>query len=195
MQATKIAFCPVCKETHEFIPTGPSSYPWMCSNGGGAFSNEDLTKAFLNISKDKSYKTTPSTHNKGNITTTPLLTLPIDSEIRKGFPLFSGCLRYFAAALAQVAKTSKSGNDKHNPGQPMHHARGKSMDHGDCIIRHLMDLEDMLAANKRAVSEPPPFTNEQILSEAGSLCWRALALSQELHERLGAAPMAPGARK
>lgn len=117
-----------------------------------------------------------------------LLTLPTDSEERKGFPLFRGCLRYFAAALAGVARISKLGNDKHNPGQPLHHARGKSMDHGDCVIRHLMDVEDLLAARDRGqdVSE------QQILNEIDQFAWRALALSQLVHERFGA-PLAPGA--
>jgi hypothetical protein len=42
----------------------------------------------------------------------------------------------FAAPLAEVAQVSWHGNDKHNPGQPLHHTRGKSMDHPDCIARH-----------------------------------------------------------
>ena len=110
-------------------------------------------------------------------------TLPTDSAERKNYPLLRGCLNYFPAALAGVAHTSKIGNDKHNPGEPLHHARGKSMDHGDCILRHLMDLEDLIAANAEGTS---------ILEEANSLAWRALALSQELHERFGA-PLAPAA--
>lgn len=119
------------------------------------------------------------------------LTLPTDSEARKGYPMLSGVLKYFAAALAGVARTSKIGNDKHNPGQPLHHARGKSMDHGDCIVRHLMDIEDLLAARERGDTTA---SDAEILTEAGSLCWRALAYSQELHEKLGAAPLAPGAK-
>jgi hypothetical protein len=118
-------------------------------------------------------------------------TLPTDSKERKEFPLHSGLLRYFPAALAGVAKTSKVGNDKHNPGEEMHHARGKSMDHGDCVLRHLMDTEDLLAAMKRG---DKTVTKEQILAEVSSLAWRALALSQELHEQFGA-PLAPGAKK
>lgn len=116
------------------------------------------------------------------------LTLPTDSGERKDYPLFRGCLSYFPAALAGAARTSKLGNDKHNPGQPLHHARGKSMDHGDCIIRHLIDTGDLLSAMKRNDQIEP----QQILDEVNQMVWRALAFSQELHEQLGA-PLAPGA--
>ncbi len=117
------------------------------------------------------------------------MTLPTNSAERKNYPLFDGLLRYFPAALAGVAKTSKLGNDKHNPGQEMHHARSKSSDHGDCIIRHLIDTADLLASMNRGEA----VTKEEILAEASSLAWRALAFSQELHEKFGA-PLAPGAK-
>ena len=117
------------------------------------------------------------------------MTLPTDSNERKEYPLLRGCLRYFPAALAGVARTSKLGNDKHNPGEEMHHARAKSGDHGDCIIRHLMDLEDLLAARNRRED----VSDQEVLNEVNQMTWRALALSQQLHEHFGA-PLAPGAR-
>lgn len=112
-------------------------------------------------------------------------TLPTDSAARKEYPLFRGLLRYFPAALAGVAQHSKQGNDKHNPGEDMHHARGKSSDHADCIVRHLIDLADMEASDASV---------RLLLTEVNALAWRALALSQELHEKYGGAPLAPGAR-
>jgi hypothetical protein len=118
-----------------------------------------------------------------------LLTLPTDSKVRKDYPLLSGCLKYFPAAIAGVANVSKIGNDKHNPNQELHHARGKSMDHGDCIIRHLMDTEDLLAALNRGDN----ISKEQILLEVNQLTWRVLAYSQQLHEKFGA-PLAPAAK-
>jgi hypothetical protein len=117
------------------------------------------------------------------------MTLPTDSNERKEYPIYRGVLKYFPAAIAGVARTSKLGNDKHNPGQDLHHARGKSSDHGDCIVRHLIDLTDLLSQTERTGAD----NKEQILSEVSSLTWRALALSQELHERFGS-PLAPGAK-
>lgn len=119
------------------------------------------------------------------------MTLPTDSKERKNFPVHTGCLRYFPAALAGVAKTSKRGNDKHNPGEELHHNRSKSMDHSDCIVRHLMDAEDLLAALDRGDTN---VTVEDVLTEVSAIAWRALAYSQEIHEKFGA-PLAPGARK
>jgi hypothetical protein len=112
------------------------------------------------------------------------MTLPTDSAVRKEYPLCRGVLRYFPAALAGVALTSKVGNDKHNPGQEMHHARGKSPDHADCVLRHLMDVQDLLASGA---------SPEVVLAEVSCMAWRALAYSQQLHEEFGA-PMAPGAK-
>lgn len=119
-----------------------------------------------------------------------IMTLPTDSEERKGYPLYRGCLKYFPAALAGVSKISKAGNDKHNPGQELHHARGKSTDHGDCIIRHLMDVTDLIASQSRGLN----VTKEDILNEVNQMAWRVLAFSQEIHEQFGS-PLAPGARE
>ena len=118
-----------------------------------------------------------------------MMTLPTDSAERKEYPMYSGVLAYFPAALAGVAQHSKMGNDKHNPGEPLHHARGKSMDHEDCIVRHLTDLGDYLAQIRRGQGD-----TATLLEEANALCWRSLALSQQLHENFAEAPLAPGAK-
>lgn len=130
------------------------------------------------------------------------LTLPLDSEERKNVPLFSGCFQYAPAALMGVAMHAKRGNDKHNPGQPLHHARWKSMDHADCILRHLMDISDMLAIFERGHSVGGALLAEAVtegdakalLEEVDALCWRSLMLSQQVHEQFGGAPLAPRAR-
>ena len=105
--------------------------------------------------------------------------LPTDSKARKDIPIVRGCIDYFPAALAYVAQISRAGNEKHNPGEEMHHARGKSADHADCIVRHLID---------RGTIE-----TEDGLRHSGKLAWRALALLQEELEAAGA-PLARGAR-
>jgi len=38
-----------------------------------------------------------------------------------------------------VAHVSKLGNDQHNPGEPLHWARGKSTDQMDTAARHMVD--------------------------------------------------------
>ena len=106
--------------------------------------------------------------------------LPTDSQERKGIPITTGLLDYFPAALAEVAKVSKAGNDKHNPGEPMHWARGKSMDQADCIGRHLIE---------RGGLDP-----ETGMRHSAQLAWRALALLQLELEEAGA-PVARGARE
>jgi hypothetical protein len=105
-------------------------------------------------------------------------TLPTDAQARKDIPIVAGCLDYFPAALAEVAKVSKAGNDQHNPGQPMHHARSKSTDHPECIVRHLMDRGSFDTDGQRHTAKA---------------AWRALALLQEELEAAGA-PMARGAK-
>lgn len=131
------------------------------------------------------------------------LTLPTDSTDRKGVPMASGVLAYFPATLVEVARISKAGNDKHNPGQPLHWARGKSNDHADCILRHLTDLQDLLRDYHDSIDDmvdteiwyPNAVAelNQKIRTEVGQLAWRALALGQETLEELGA-PLAPGAK-
>lgn len=106
-------------------------------------------------------------------------TLPTGSQERKDIPLCTGVLDYFPAALAEVAKVSKAGNDKHNPGQPMHHARGKSTDHADCIIRHL---------SERGTTDP-----DDGQRHSAKVAWRSLALLQEELEAAGA-PLARAAK-
>jgi dATP/dGTP diphosphohydrolase, N-terminal len=65
--------------------------------------------------------------------------LPTDSKARKDIPMASGVLDYFPDALAAVAEVSVAGNLKHNPGQPLHWSKGKSDDHADALLRHLVD--------------------------------------------------------
>lgn len=94
-----------------------------------------------------------------------------DSEERKRQPIASGVLDYFPAAIAAVAEHSFIGNEKHNPGEPLHWAIGKSMDHADCIARHLIErgeFEELTLGDKT-----------YRVRHSAALAWRALALLQE----------------
>lgn len=90
--------------------------------------------------------------------------MPGESTARKAVPMVTGLVDYFPDALAAVAEVSFLGNQKHNPGQPLHHARGKSADHADCIGRHLTERGSKDPAGVRHTAQ---------------LAWRALALLQE----------------
>lgn len=106
------------------------------------------------------------------------------SSERKAIPIVTGLMDYFPDALVEVARVSKAGNDKHNPGEPLHWTRGRSTDHADSIGRHLLD---------RGSIDP-----DTGMLHTAELAWRALALLQEELERdqgaqLSRASVPPGA--
>lgn len=105
--------------------------------------------------------------------------LPTDAKARCEYPMADGLLFYFPAALAAVARVSKIGNDQHNPGEPMHWARGKSTDHENKIIRHLVEAGTLDSDGTR---------------HSAKVAWRALALLQEELEREEGAPLPRNAR-
>lgn len=88
----------------------------------------------------------------------------LSSEQRKKHPITRGLLDYFPDACAAVAHVSFVGNEQHNPGEPMHWARGKSTDQADCIARHL--------TQRGTVCE------EDGIPHSWKMAWRALALVQ-----------------
>ena len=108
-------------------------------------------------------------------------TLPPSSAERKAIPLYGGVLRYFPAALAGVAIVSKVGNDKHNPGERLHHSRHKSGDHAECILRHLIDMDELDGRDEDGVPH------------VMYIAWRGLALAQAWLEKHDGKPLAPAA--
>jgi hypothetical protein len=110
------------------------------------------------------------------LTSKPLL--PAEADERKKLPMAGGLMDYFTAALVEVSKVSYKGNEQHNPGQPLHWARGKSNDQSDTLIRHFI--------------ERGSFDTDGIRHSA-KMCWRALAILQLELEAEGA-PIARGAR-
>ena len=86
-----------------------------------------------------------------------------DSEARKNAPVYSGVMAYFPLAMIEVARLSKVGNDKHNPGEHLHWSRDKSTDHADCIARHLLEHGKL---------------DDDGITHTAKVAWRALALLQ-----------------
>lgn len=124
-------------------------------------------------------------------------TLPTDSAKRKDYPIYSGPLRYFPAAIAAVARVCKIGNEKHNPGLPLQHDRAKSTDHADCIMRHLIDMAEN-AGREVVVRDLDDEPTGDLWEDCGVpqvayIAWRALALCQKWLEDHEGAPVAPGA--
>ena len=100
--------------------------------------------------------------------------LPTDSKTRKERPMHAGLLKYFPDALAYIAHVSYVGNEKHNPGEPLHWSRGKSSDHGDCIVRHQAEAGGV---------------DDDGLLHSGKVAWRACAQLQiELEAADGPVP-------
>lgn len=106
--------------------------------------------------------------------------LPTDSKERKQYPLYSGFVVYFPDAMAYVASISWVGNQKHNPGSPLHWSRDKSTDHLDCIGRHLVEAG--------TVDPASGFLHD------GMLAWRAMANLQVVLEKLKGVPPSPGSK-
>lgn len=100
--------------------------------------------------------------------------LPTDAGERKRTPLWSGLVKYFPDALAEVARVSYIGNEQHNPGEPVHWARGKSMDQEDTLLRHLWERGTIDSDGQR---------------HSAKVAWRALAMLQlEIERASGSVP-------
>jgi hypothetical protein len=92
----------------------------------------------------------------------------LTSEQRKTVPLGQVLQHYWPDATALLAYHSYKGNEKHNPGEPLHWAREKSKDHEDCVARHLIGVGGRDADGLR---------------HTAGLAWRALCMLQLEIER------------
>lgn len=98
-------------------------------------------------------------------------TIAADAAGRKRQPIASGVLDYFPDALVAIAEVSWTGNEQHNPGQPLHWDRSKSADEADALMRHFMERG---------------LTDTDGLRHSAKMAWRALAfLQKEIEEELG----------
>jgi len=93
-----------------------------------------------------------------------------EAQARKETPIFSGVLRYFPLAIAEVARVSRAGNEQHHPGEPLHWDRSKSTDELDALTRHLMEAGTIDTDGMR---------------HSAKVAWRALSnLEKELEAAL-----------
>lgn len=90
--------------------------------------------------------------------------LPTSPEARKQHPIASGVMDYFPDALVAISNVSWKGNEQHNPGEPLHWARGKSTDEADKMIRHFLQRGSL---------------DSDGLRHTAKMVWRALALLQK----------------
>lgn len=105
------------------------------------------------------------------------MALPTDKQARKNTPIYSGVLKYFPDALAEVARVSFIGNQQHNPGEPLHWAKEKSQDEPDACVRHLMESEN---------ADGTPLLDEDNTYHAAKAAWRALAHLQRMLDKVNA---------
>lgn len=101
--------------------------------------------------------------------------LTTDKKARKEQPMARGLIDYFPNALAEVAHVSFVGNQQHNPGEELHWSRGKSDDHADCVIRHIIERGSI---------------DDDGIRHSAKAAWRALAMLQIELEK--AEPSKPG---
>lgn len=95
-----------------------------------------------------------------------------ESQRRKLLVVFDGFIQYFPRSMKAVANFSRLGNDKHNPGQPLHWAKEKSQDQSNCIARHLIDI------GPSWMEVDPEFGT----FHAEALAWRSMALLETVLE-------------
>ena len=87
-----------------------------------------------------------------------------DKQKRKQLPIYSGVLKYFPDALAEVSKVSRAGNEQHNPDKPLHWDRSKSTDELDALTRHLLEAGKL---------------DTDGLRHSAKIAWRALSNLQK----------------
>ena len=97
--------------------------------------------------------------------------LPDNPDRRNEYPMADGLLDYFPNALAEVSRLSHIATQQHHPDEEMHWDRGKSLDHRNKIMRHLIDT------GKK---------DNHGMRHSAMVAWRSLALLQtELEEQEG----------
>lgn len=95
-------------------------------------------------------------------------------KISKTDALHTGCIGYFPNGLAAVGRWSVKANEKHNPGEPVGWAFGKSTAHLDAALSHLTD--------------PYGIDEESGEIHLVNAAWRVLAALETYYINAGATP-------
>ena len=84
---------------------------------------------------------TSAANTENNITNLPKKgKLPQEAAKRKAIPIYTGFIKYFPLAIAEVAKISLQGGLQHGQtAQTLHWDRSKSGDELDAMMRHVID--------------------------------------------------------
>lgn len=131
---------------------------------------------------DRARAPAPASANKDVAPAPAALFVPLalaNRDQRKMMPVVSGVLDYFPDAIAAVSYVSYLGNQKHNPGETLHWARGKSDDHIDCLGRHLLSRDGV---------------DQDGIMEFAEMVWRAMAALQLHIEKKFSLPPSPGSK-
>lgn len=89
-------------------------------------------------------------------------------------PLHTVLFGMFPNALRALAEHAQFGNEKHNPGEPLHWSFDKSTQHADCVLSHLA---------KAGQTDPETGKSHTI-----AVLWRACALLETELVNAGAEP-------
>ena len=87
-----------------------------------------------------------------------------NKQKRKQLPVYSGVLKYFPDAIAEVSKVSRAGNEQHHPDKPLHWDRSKSTDELDALTRLLLEAGKL---------------DTDGIRHSAKIAWRALAHLQK----------------
>ena len=96
--------------------------------------------------------------------------LPTNSQERKRMPIYTGVIKYFPKAIAELSKVSLIGNEQHHPDKPLHWDRNKSTDELDALIRHLIEAGKI---------------DTDGIRHSAKVAWRALANLEKELEKFG----------
>ena len=88
----------------------------------------------------------------------------------KNEPVHTGCDAYFPHARRAISRVSVAGNNKHNPGEPLHWAVEKSTQHPDSAAGHMIDPYEI-----------DPESGEMHIAAAA---WRVMAWANTVYEAI-----------